>query len=38
VQLPKAIVLRNVHSLRDAIADAMAMHELTKSLGETPDG
>ena len=37
VHLPRHIVERNVHSLRDAIADAMAQHRLSQSLMETPN-
>ena len=36
VTLPRHIVERNVHSLRDAIAQAMAEHALSESLKETP--
>lgn len=36
VELPRHIVERNVHGLRDAIAQAMAEHALSESLKETP--
>jgi hypothetical protein len=35
VELPRHIVERNIHSLRDAIADAMAEHDAARS-GELP--
>lgn len=37
VTLPRHIVERNVHSLRDAIAEAMAEWKLPESLKETPE-
>ena len=36
VQLPRHIVERNVHSLRDAIADALAEWNLSESLKDAP--